>query len=62
MYYEVRKSINPFKRQRWYIALISATNGKVIMAGELQSNRQDCFDTINSIKRAHRSGPIQVRS
>lgn len=60
MYYEIRKSANPFKRQRWYIALISAKNGKVIMTGELQSNRADCFDTINSIKRAHRVGPVQV--
>lgn len=53
MYFELKKSINPFAKQPHYFVL-KAMNNKVVMTSEMFAKRSDALDTINSIRRALR--------
>ena len=61
MYFELKKSINPFARQPYYFVMRSAKNGQVVMTSEMYANAQDRIDTINSIKRSFRAGPVAIK-
>ena len=54
MYFELKKSINPFAKQKHYFVLKSVANGQIMMTSEMYVKRSDALDTINSIRRALR--------